>query len=150
MAGREQGADRHRSGRQRLDLADGPVRAAHAGRAGGAAAGQRAQPRGAGHVIGMDVRVERPGQAEAERPERGEVALHRLQDRVDEDRGARVGAAEQIGIARRFGFEELAEDHPVPTAARTPCIVASARAAAASAERPKKAASAASSPRISA
>jgi hypothetical protein len=62
-------------------------------------------------MVGMDMGVERPGEAKAERLNDGEVAPHRLEHRIDQHGGARVGTGEQIGEARRFRLEKLAEDH---------------------------------------
>ncbi len=81
---------------------------AHHGDAVGAVA-QRAE---AGDVIGVQVRVDRLDQLEIELAHELDVAIHLLQNGIDDQRLAAVPAGEQVSVGSRDAVEELAEDHP--------------------------------------
>jgi hypothetical protein len=89
-----------------------PVRAGGAARLGerDLAAQPLLQERGAGHVVGMDVRLQRPQQLEPELADQGGVAPHLLEHRIDQHRLLRDAVTQEIGVGRRRRIEELAED----------------------------------------
>src|SRR5712671_6034417 len=64
----------------------------------------------AGDVVGMDMGLERPGEAEPELGHQRRVAPHLLKYRIDEHRLAGLAVAEQVGVSRRGRVEQLAED----------------------------------------
>jgi len=70
----------------------------------------------AGHMIGVDVRLDREAERKAETRELGKVALGGLQHRIDQGSLAAVRAADEIGVGRRLRFEQLPEQHRAPLA----------------------------------
>jgi len=68
------------------------------------------QEPGAGHVVGMDVRLERPQQCKIQLGDQRRVAPHLLEHRIDQHRFLARRAAQQIGVGRRGRIEQLAED----------------------------------------
>ncbi len=88
---------------------------------GSAGAGQRdaaaqalAQQPGAGDVVGMHMRLQRPGQPQAEFADQGRVTPRLLEDRVDQQGLAAGAVGEQVGVGRRRGVEQLAKDEHGP------------------------------------
>ena len=87
--------------------------------AGGSAARRERDPAaetlakepGGGHVVGVDVRLERVAQPEAEFGDQSRVPLELLEDRVDENRLLRVGVRQEVRVGRRARIEELAKQH---------------------------------------
>jgi hypothetical protein len=67
------------------------------------------EPR-AGHVVGMDVGVQRPQQFQPQFADQRRVAADLLEHRIDQDGFARNRAAQQVGVGRGGRVEELAED----------------------------------------
>ena len=74
------------------------------------------QPRGARDMIGVNVGFDRIFERQAELVEQGEVALDRVDDRIDQHGFARFAARDEIGVGRRDGLEQLTEDHLWPLA----------------------------------
>ena len=71
---------------------------------------RRLQPPGAGHVIGMHIAVQRRQQMQATLLHRCKVVRHLLVDRVNQHGFAAAAVAQQAGIGRRIGIEQLAKD----------------------------------------
>ena len=85
-------------------------RGRHVGRRiGDPAPGQRPQPRRRRDVVGVNVGFERIGELQLELLQRGEVALDRLEHRVDQHRLARRAARDQIGVGARFRLARAGE-----------------------------------------
>jgi hypothetical protein len=59
----------------------------------------------------MHVRLERPGELEAELVDERGIAARLLEHRVDQQRLARRGVGEEIRIRRGLRIEELPENH---------------------------------------
>jgi hypothetical protein len=70
-------------------------------------------------VVGVDVRLERAHELEAQLGEQRAVARGELEHRVDQHGFLRLRVAQQVGVRRGLRVEELAEDqHGDPVAAR--------------------------------
>ena len=76
------------------------------------------QEPGAGHMVGVDVGIQRPDQRETELADQRRVAPRLLEYRIDQQRLFRDAAAEQIGVGRRGRIEELAEHEHRPSPLR--------------------------------
>jgi hypothetical protein len=63
------------------------------------------------HVIGVDVRVERPDQREVELSQHLQVSLDLLKHRVDEHRLARHLIGQQVRVRRGLWIEQLSHQH---------------------------------------
>ncbi len=115
MAGR--GADLERTAAKLDTLAVGQqaigARGARCRREGDAAAELLLEQPGAGHMVGMDMGVERPFELQAEFADQRGVTADLLEHRIDQQRLARRRAAQQVGVSRRGRIEELAEDEHV-------------------------------------
>src|SRR3954463_1442155 len=61
-------------------------------------------------MIGMDMRLDRPNELQAELGDEGCVAAHLFEHRVDQHCLARGPTPQQIGVGRRRRIEELSED----------------------------------------
>ena len=102
--------------RDAIAVREQPVRALGAGRRGerdAAAQPLLVQPR-AGDVVRVHVRLERPGELQAELRHQRRVASRLLEHRVDQHRLARARVREQVGVGRGLRIEELAKDHYQP------------------------------------
>ena len=77
-------------------------------------AGKAAQIAGRGDMVRMHMRLQRIGQFEIQFLKCGKVAFDRFEDRIDEDGFARFRAAEEVGVCRGLGFEQLTKDHDRP------------------------------------
>ena len=62
-------------------------------------------------MVGVDVGVEDVGEGEVELVDELEVAVHLLDHGVDQHGLARGGIADEVGVRRGLGIEELAENH---------------------------------------
>jgi hypothetical protein len=62
-------------------------------------------------MVGVDMGFDRIFEPEAELANNAEVALNRLDHRVDQRRFAALFAADEIGVGRRLRLEQLAEQH---------------------------------------
>ena len=125
MTGRLQHLERVAAEADDVAGGDAPIRGEHA-RAGAhddLAAESLAQQPGTGHVIRVDVGLERGDQAQFELGDQLRVATDLLAHGVDQHRLARGLVGEQIGVGGGLGIEELAEQHerftPLPRALRS-------------------------------
>ena len=64
-------------------------------------------------VVGLDVHIERVGRPQAQRLENLQIAVDRVDDRVDKHRLAGGFATGQVGVRVGNLFGELSEDHRV-------------------------------------
>src|SRR5205807_58691 len=64
---------------------------------------------GAGHVIGVNVRLERGDELQFQLADERGVAARLLENRIDQYGLARLDVADEIRIRRRLRIEELAE-----------------------------------------
>jgi hypothetical protein len=90
-----------------------PVRGAHAGPLpqDETAAESRPERAARGHVVGVDVGLERLRELELQLLEELDVPLELLPHGVDQQRLARHLVRQEVGVGGRRGVEELAEDH---------------------------------------
>ena len=80
-----------------------------------------AQGAGAGHVIGVHVRIEDDRQLEPELAEEPEIALDVLDDGIDEGGLAASFVTDEVREGRRLLVEELTEDHVAAFASCASC-----------------------------
>ncbi len=92
------------------EIAVGALGAAGAGKRDTAAEPLLQEP-GAGDMIGMDMRLQRPYELQSELGDERSVAADLLEHGIDQHRHARLGVADEIGIGRGLRVEELPEDH---------------------------------------
>jgi len=103
--------DRAHPERRAVDDADVGARQRVECRTGDAAAGDVLQLLRRGDVVGVDVRLDREREREAEAVQLGEVAFPGRQHRIDQQRLARFLAAEEVGVGAGDRLEQLFEDH---------------------------------------
>ena len=72
---------------------------------------QRAEP---GDMVGMEVGVDRLDEAEIEFVHELDVAVHLLQNRIDDQRLRTLAAGDEIAVGARNAVKKLAEDHRRP------------------------------------
>lgn len=75
------------------------------------AAGALTQTAGRADVVGVNVRVKGISESQAKLLERGQVAFHGFNHRVDQHSITGVCAGEQVRVRGRLGFEQLPKDH---------------------------------------
>ncbi len=80
------------------------------------------QPR-AGDMIGVDMGLERPQELQPQLGHKRRIAPDLLEDGIDHHRLACRRAAQQVGVGRRYGIEELTKHQHdyLLTAERSPC-----------------------------
>src|SRR5690606_31909612 len=118
------GLERSRSERDSIAVfeRDVPAGCAGSGRDGDLASGPAFQHGCAGDMVSMHVRIEGIAQPEVELAQQRGVAAGLLEDRIDQDRLARVRIGEEIGESRRARIVELAkyEMHVTSSSRRSP------------------------------
>ena len=76
------------------------------------AVAQRAQP---GHVVGVQMGVDRLDEFEVKLSHKLQITIDPLQHRIDDQRLAATPAGEEIGVGAGRAVEELAEDQWAPS-----------------------------------
>ena len=80
------------------------------GRKGDPAPSPLFQQPGAGHMVGMDMGLQRIGEAQAELFDQRRVAAHLLEYRVDDDRRSAAAIGKEVGVGRGRRIEQLPEN----------------------------------------
>ena len=73
------------------------------------------------HMVRMNMGLDRIFECEAELIEQRQVAIHGVEDRIDQRGFPGLFASNEIGVGQGLGFDQLAEDHskaPSPTSSR--------------------------------